>query len=75
MIEEKLLTRENFCSLVEKSVQTHQHSYMDAVLLICEDNMIDPSQVSSLLNMSIKDKIEAEARDLNFLESINKLPL
>ena len=48
---------------------------MDAVLLICDENMIDPSQVSTLLNMSIKDKIEAEARDLNYLEKGNKLPL
>lgn len=75
MIEDKVLTKENFCSLVEASVQKCKHPYMDAVLLICDENMIDPSQVSTLLNMSIKDKIEAEARDLNFLEKVNKLPL
>ncbi|WP_339612009.1 late promoter transcription accessory protein [uncultured Planktosalinus sp.] len=72
---EKILTKENFCVLVEESVRKKAHPYMDAVLEICDKHTIDPEQVSSLLNMSIKDKIEAEARDLNYLEKVNKLPL
>jgi hypothetical protein len=75
MIDEKVLTKENFCTLVETSVKHKAHPYMDAVLEICDEYSIDPEQVSSLLNMSIRDKIEAEARDLNYLEKVNKLPL
>lgn len=75
MIDDKIMTKDNFCFFVEESVRLKKHPYMDAVLEVCDENSIEPEQVSSLLNMSIKDKLEAEARDLNFLEKVNKLPL
>jgi hypothetical protein len=75
MIEEKILNKEYFCLLVENSVKKKSQPYMDAVLDICEEHSIEPERVSTLLNMSIKDKIEAEARDLNYLEKVTKLPI
>tara|TARA_B100000497_G_C7522727_1_gene317537 strand:+ start:348 stop:587 length:240 start_codon:yes stop_codon:yes gene_type:complete len=75
MISDKILTKEKFCVLVEQYVHEKNHSYMDAVLEVCKSNSIEPDETNSLLNMSIKDKIEYEARELNYLEKVNKLPL
>jgi hypothetical protein len=36
---------------------------------------VEPDRIPKLINTSIKDKLEAEARNLNFLERINTLPL
>ena len=48
---------------------------MDAVIDLMDQHEIEADRIPNLINTSIKDKIEAEARDLNFLERINKLPL
>ena len=42
---------------------------------IMKVNQIEAERVSVLINTSIKDKLEAEARNLNYLERINTLPL
>ena len=49
-------------------------SYMDAVLYFCEKNDIDPSTVNSIISKSIRDKIEVEAQNLNYLPKKAKLP-
>jgi hypothetical protein len=39
---------------------------MDAVLYYCEKEGIEPDSVGSLVSKGLKEKIEANARDLNF---------
>ena len=41
---------------------------MDAVIWYCEQNGLDPSQVSSLISKSLKEKIQVEATNLNMLK-------
>jgi hypothetical protein len=50
---------------------------LDAVLDYCETNDIDTSTVSSLVNKSLKEKIQIEAENLNLVEKTNtsKLPI
>jgi hypothetical protein len=40
---------------------------MDAVLEYCKENYLEPEDVSKLINKSLKDKIEMNFRDLNYL--------
>lgn len=61
--------------MVESYVFDKRESYMDAVIDIMTENHIEPERVGVLINTSIKDKLEVEARNLNFLERINTLPL
>jgi hypothetical protein len=42
-------------------------NHMDAVLKYCEENSLEPSDVSSLISKSLKDKIEMDFRELNYL--------
>lgn len=65
---QKLFKSSNEFSLyIEMMVQEHKISHMDAVLKYCEDNMLEPADISSKINKSLKDKIELNMRDLNYL--------
>ena len=48
---------------------------MDAVLWYSSKNEIDPSTVARLISKGLKEKIEVNAADLNFLPKKAKLPI
>lgn len=48
-------------------------TYMEAANIICEMYDIEISEVKKFISDSIRSKIEAEARDLNFLPKKAKL--
>ena len=48
---------------------------MDAVIDYCYQNDIEPDTVGRLITKSLKEKIEANARELNYLEKQAKLPI
>ena len=50
-------------------------SYMDAVVYYCEQNEIEIETVGKFISKTLKEKIESEARDLNYLHKVGKLPL
>ena len=52
---------------IEKMAQEKSITHMDAVLEYCKRKEIEPESVTRLISKSLKDKIEANARDLNFL--------
>lgn len=68
-MEGKLFKNTNeFALFIEQMTRDKKISHMDAVLKYCEENFIDPQDISSLVNKSLKAKIE-----LNMIES-NLLP-
>ena len=48
-------------------------SHLDAVLLYCEENFIEPDEIKSLINKSLKDKIELDFREANMLPKVATL--
>jgi len=50
-------------------------SYMDAVVYYCEINTIEIETVTKFISKTLKEKIELEARDLNYLPKRGKLPI
>ena len=52
---------------IEKMAQEKSITHMDAVLEYCKRKEIEPESVTRLISKSLKDKIEANARDLNYL--------
>jgi len=67
------LNKSGFSTLVEKAVFKKKISYMEAILLICDKNNIEPEDVKKFLNGVIVEKVEAEAMNLNFLPRQNML--
>jgi len=60
---------------VEKMAQDKNLTHMDAVVEYCKVKNIEPESVARLISKSLKDKIEANARDLNYLPNQAKLPI
>lgn len=52
---------------IEKMANEKRLSYMDAVLHYCEENFIEPDEIKSLINKTLKDKIEIDMREANLL--------
>ena len=66
-IEEQFLTKSKFTKLIESTVADMKIPYMDAILHVCDKNNIEPEDVKKFISPIIKNKLEAEAMDLNFL--------
>jgi hypothetical protein len=57
----------DFSLHIEQIVSTSNINYMDAVLEYCKENYLEPEDVAKLINKSLKDKIEMDFRELNYL--------
>ena len=64
-----------FSMHIEKIVKDNKMSYMDAIVWYSHEKDIEPEAAAALLNKNIRSKLEVEARDLNFLPKVSKLPL
>ena len=67
-------TQRTFELEIELIIKNYEMSHMQAVLHYCETNDIDPSSINRLISKTLKEKIESEARDLNFFPKRGKLP-
>ena len=72
-LEEQFLTKPKFSKLVEQTVIDKRISYMDAIIWLCEEHSIELEDIRKFISPIIRDKLEAEARKLNFLPRINEL--
>ena len=70
-----LNTPKTFTLEIENIVKEKNLSHMDAVLWYCDQQDIEPDSVKSLISKGLKEKIEANARDLNFLPKQAQLPI
>jgi hypothetical protein len=72
-LEEQFLTKPKFSKLVEQTVIDKRISYMDAIIWLCEEHSIELEDIRKFISPIIRDKLEAEARKLNFLPRTNEL--
>ena len=71
-----MLNRLEFNQEIEKFVKETVENYIDAVVHYSEKNEVEIETVSKMLNKVIRQKIESEASDLNFLkEKLCRLPM
>ena len=61
--------------MIENLVKDKNITHMEAVLDYCHRQGIEPDTVTSLLSKGLKQKIEANARELNFLPRQAQLPI
>tara|TARA_R110002167_G_scaffold10260_2_gene47388 strand:+ start:651 stop:899 length:249 start_codon:yes stop_codon:yes gene_type:complete len=72
---ETVQTAKKFSLNIEHIAKDKEISHMDAVLDYCFVNNIEPDTVGRLITKSLKEKIEANARELNYLERQAQLPI
>jgi hypothetical protein len=75
-MEGKIFKNNNeFALYIENIVIERKMTHMDAVLLYCEQNFIDPEDISKLINKNLKQKIEMNMIDQNYLPKKGSLDL
>ena len=74
-VKEPVQTPKVFSLEIENIVKEKKITHMDAVLWYCQQNGIEPDKVSSLITKALKEKIENNARELNFLPKTAQLPI
>ena len=70
-----LNTPKTFSMEIENIAKNKSISHMEAVLWYCNQEGIEPDTISSLISKGLKEKIEANARELNFLPRQAQLPI
>mgnify|MGYP006250780789 FL=1 len=70
-----LNTSKSFTIEIENIAKGKQITHMEAVLWYCKKEGIEPDSVSYLISKGLKEKIEANARELNFLPRQAQLPI
>ena len=68
-------TPKTFSLEIEKVAFDKRCTHLEAITIYCETIGIEPVSVAKLLTKSLKEKIEANARDLNYLPKAAKLPM
>jgi hypothetical protein len=66
-----------FSLTIEKLAKEKNTSYMDAVILYCEQTGFEVEVAAKLISGALKSKIKMEAEELHFLPKSNtaKLPI
>ena len=74
--KELTVTPNRFAMLIEDIVRKKRCNYIDAIVIYCTENQIDPSTTKSMINKQLKEKIAYEAQKLNLMkEKTAKLPI
>ena len=77
ILKEKIMTKKRFSNAVEEIVAKQNMSYMDAMNFIIEKRGMDYSNIKKLLSDSLREKVTAEAQELNLIRDKkgNTLPV
>lgn len=66
-------TASQFSLHIEKYAQEKRLSYTDAILKFCEENFVEPDDIKSLINKTLKDKIMCEMQEAGLLKKTASL--
>jgi hypothetical protein len=67
--------KDQFSLMIEERAIKLSVTHMDAIIDYCSKSGMEVEVAASLLNTTIKSKIELEARELRFLPRTGQLPL
>lgn len=66
-------TSSEFSLYIESLADDKEIGLVDTILMYCENNFIEPEDISSLINRSLKDKLEMEFQELKYLPKTSTL--
>lgn len=75
-LEKKFFCTARFAQEIEKIVKEEKDmSYIDAIVFFCDKNSLDVESIPKLISKPLKEKIRAEATQLNYLKRTSKAKL
>ena len=69
------ITPKKFAIIVDELVRTKRLTHMEAIIYYCEQNLMEPEQVTKWIDRSLKEKLQADAEALNYLPKTSRLPV
>lgn len=75
LVVDNIMNTQKFSIIIEKFVLEKRCTYMDAVILYCENNEMEIESAAKLLNTKIKESLEIEYGELNYLPRATTLPI
>ena len=67
------ITTKNFSLQIEELVKTKNMSYMDAEIHYCHEKDIEPERIARFIDKGMKEKIQSDAENLNYLPKTRSL--
>lgn len=67
--------QKEFSALIEKIAKDNKLSYIDAIVLHCEETGFEVEMAATLLTPPLKSKISDEAQSLNMIKKVRALPI
>lgn len=71
----ELINKNNFSIQIEKLVCDNNSTYMETILEYCDDNDIPYEDIRNYISQSLKDKLEYEASNRNYIVRSSRLPV
>ena len=69
------ITPKRFALIIDELVRTKHLTHMEAIIYYCEQNIMEPEQVTKWIDRSLKEKLQADAESLNYLPKTSRLPV
>ena len=69
------ITPKRFALIIDELVRTKHLTHMEAIIYYCEQNIMEPEQVTKWIDRSLKEKLQADAEALNYLPKTSSLPV
>jgi len=69
------ITPKRFALIIDELVRTKHLTHMEAIIYYCEQNIMEPEQVTKWIDRSLKEKLQADAEALNYLPKTSRLPV
>lgn len=60
-------TSTEFSLYIEQRSRDKRMTHMETVLEYCKENYLEPADVASLISKSLRDKLEMDFREANYL--------
>ena len=69
------MTPKLFSKTIEDIVKDKKANHMDAIVIFCEKNDVEPQDVKKFITKTIKDKVALNAQELHLIPKTNTLPI
>ena len=74
-LNKKFISKDKFAEDIEELVLNTKMNYIDAIVEYCSNNDIEVENVSKLLSRPLKEKLKADATELNYLKRTSRAKL
>ena len=69
------ITPKRFALIIDELERTKHLTHMEAIIYYCEQNLMEPEQVTKWIDRSLKEKLQSDADALNYLPKTSRLPV